>query len=253
MWQLMGERYKERVNVFERALRALSPPEGAPLRLGQPVRIDGDSREIPTVKMSYGEVPFIYLSAGIQKAISLAYILVWAFFDLMEKKGYHREDGQNKLVILVDEIEAHLHPKWQRKILPALLAALKDIVPASSFQAHIATHSPLVMASLETEYDYDADRIHVLSFHERDVTLESYPFVKQGTVNDWLESDVFGLGAARSKPGEEVLELAKDIQSDRTAKMDQVQRIDKELHNVLPDDDPFWVRWNRYLELRRNG
>ena len=45
-------------------------------------------------------------------------------------------------VALVDEIDLHLHPEWQRVVLPKLAKALP------SMQFIVTTHSPLVVASL---------------------------------------------------------------------------------------------------------
>jgi hypothetical protein len=45
-------------------------------------------------------------------------------------------------IFLLDEIESHLHPAWQRKILPAF----QKLFPKS--QIFVATHSPFVIASL---------------------------------------------------------------------------------------------------------
>jgi predicted ATPase len=44
-------------------------------------------------------------------------------------------------VILIDELEAHLHPKWQRTVVPLLRA----VFPQCQFV--VTTHSPLVVAS----------------------------------------------------------------------------------------------------------
>lgn len=46
-------------------------------------------------------------------------------------------------VVLIDEIEAHLHPRWQRTVVPLLRSAL----PRCQFI--VTTHSPLVVASAE--------------------------------------------------------------------------------------------------------
>lgn len=47
-------------------------------------------------------------------------------------------------VVLIDEIDLHLHPEWQRIVLPTLSAALPNV------QFIVTTHSPLVVGSLET-------------------------------------------------------------------------------------------------------
>lgn len=47
-------------------------------------------------------------------------------------------------VVLIDEIELHLHPAWQRSVLPRLLATFPNL------QFIVTTHSPLVLAQLNT-------------------------------------------------------------------------------------------------------
>lgn len=44
-------------------------------------------------------------------------------------------------VILIDEIEAHLHPRWQRTVVPLL----REVFPRAQFV--VTTHSPLVVGS----------------------------------------------------------------------------------------------------------
>ncbi len=49
----------------------------------------------------------------------------------------------NKGLVMVDEIDLHLHPKWQMSVLPTL----SSVLPKLQFIA--TTHSPLVVGSLE--------------------------------------------------------------------------------------------------------
>lgn len=51
----------------------------------------------------------------------------------------------NKGIILVDEIDLHLHPEWQMTVLPTLARELPNI------QFVVTSHSPLVASSLEPE------------------------------------------------------------------------------------------------------
>ena len=48
-------------------------------------------------------------------------------------------------VILIDEIDLHLHPKWQRLVVPSL----KKVFPNCQFL--ISTHSPHVITHVQTE------------------------------------------------------------------------------------------------------
>lgn len=49
----------------------------------------------------------------------------------------------NEGIVLIDEIDLHLHPAWQMKILPLLAKALPNI------QFIVTTHSPLIVGSVE--------------------------------------------------------------------------------------------------------
>lgn len=50
---------------------------------------------------------------------------------------------ENRGIVLVDEIDLHLHPSWQMRVLPLLAGTLKQI------QFIVTSHSPLVVGSLE--------------------------------------------------------------------------------------------------------
>lgn len=51
--------------------------------------------------------------------------------------------NKSSAVVLIDEIDVHLHPKWQRMIVPAL----EELFPACQFIA--TTHSPFVVQSVQ--------------------------------------------------------------------------------------------------------
>jgi predicted ATP-binding protein involved in virulence len=48
-------------------------------------------------------------------------------------------------VVMIDEIDLHLHPKWQREIIPKLIAVFPNI------QFIVTTHSPQVLSSVKRE------------------------------------------------------------------------------------------------------
>lgn len=50
---------------------------------------------------------------------------------------------ENRGIVMVDEIDLHLHPQWQMTVLPTLAGALPNL------QFIVTSHSPLVVGSLE--------------------------------------------------------------------------------------------------------
>ena len=90
---------------------------------------------------------------------------------------------------MIDEIDLHLHPSWQMRVLPTLSKALPNV------QFIVTSHSPLVASSLEwmnilvmkTEDDQasTAERIHH-SIHGQDA-------------DQVLLSEFFGLESTRAE------------------------------------------------------
>ena len=66
-------------------------------------------------------------------------------------------------ILLLDEIDIYLHPKWQRTLLPAMRKALPDV------QIIASSHSPFVISSCQ-----DA-RIHVLELDANGVAHARHP------------------------------------------------------------------------------
>ena len=64
-------------------------------------------------------------------------------------------------ILLIDEIENHLHPTWQRRVIPALLKHFPGL------QIFATTHSPFVVAGLK------AGQVHLLKRDENGVVTAS--------------------------------------------------------------------------------
>ena len=90
------------------------------------LRIDGEYRELQQ------------LSSGFASLIKLTQAIVSGYACFTNESNLRHVAG----VVLIDEIESHLHAEWQSKIIPILKAAL----PNTTF--YIATHSPIVLSQL---------------------------------------------------------------------------------------------------------
>ena len=153
------------------------------------------------------------------------------------------------MIFLIDELEAHLHPRWPRTILRALLEVVGEMHRGTAVQIIAATHSPLVLASLEPHFDHETDRLLHLELRDGRVVLEELPWAKEGDVSAWLVSNAFGLIQARSVETERAIEAAEAwMRGDTAALPDDLTTkgsIQKELARVLPSMDPFWPRATR--------
>jgi len=59
-----------------------------------------------------------------------------------------RDVFSQPIILLLDEVDIHLHPKWQRRILPAIQTLLPNA------QIFVSTHSPFVVGSVEDAWVY---------------------------------------------------------------------------------------------------
>lgn len=247
-WQNTPGKYP--FEIFKQILAQMSPPDMGPLIPDNPIRIPNDSREIPTIRYPYGVVPIINSSAGVSRIITLVYLMVWAWNEHKENCKLKGIKPDSRIVVMIDELEAHLHPKWQRTILPALISAQKFLADELEVQFIIATHSPLVMASAETVFNEKHDKLFQLKLDTNtgNAVLSEEAFIKYGQVNTWLTSPIFNLGQARSTDAEQAIENAKSLQLDDDPSDKDVQAAHQKLVANLAQNDPFWPRWIYFAE-----
>lgn len=235
------------------ALYALSPHSERELLLpGKPTRIPELSynRDIPTLRFPYGDVPITHCSAGVQRIVSLAYLLIWAWEEHVKIAESIRRPTAQSMVLCIDEMEAHLHPLWQRTILPAVMNAVQEIASEVQIQVLVVTHSPLVLASAEPIFDNDQDKLFHLYLENDSVQLDDMPFFKRGSIDQWLTSEVFGLAEPRSVEAENAIKAANEVQLEKDPSPVKVQNISDNLVKFLAPDDEFWPLWTYFAKQR---
>ena len=154
--------------------------------------------------------------------------------------------------MLFDEVESHLHPRWQRTILGALRDLGSALATDVTLQLVASTHSPLVLLSAEPWFDPEQDAWFDLDL-EGDpprASLRQRPFARRGTTGSWLTSEAFDLATDRSLEGEQAILRARKVLQQKDPELADVMRVHKELCSVLPDIDRFWVRWSAFVESR---
>lgn len=246
-WQNRPDRYPfaELCSVLE----TLSPPDMGVLRPGGIRNLPSSHLEIPTIQHPYGDVPITQTSAGIKRVISLAYLMVWAWNEHKKISEQIREEPQRRMVILIDELEAHLHPLWQRTILPALIKVGQALDSELKIQFIISTHSPMVMASAEPIFDEELDgQFHLAMSSNGEVTFEEKNFVEYGLIDYWLVSPTFSFKYPGSVPAETWIERAQRVQLQENPSVDEIKEISQGLSQNVSSTDPFWVHWLFFAE-----
>lgn len=230
-------------------LEELSPADFT-MRLDEPTRISiDDVRDIPTIRMPYGVVPVLHASSAIRRILSLAYCLTWAYSEHKKACDIRGIRSTSQMTFLMDEVDAHLHPNWQRKIMKALLDSIGEILglrTKGKVQIIASTHSPLVMASLEDVFDeskdkwldFDYENDGTISFTERE-------FEKLGTSESWLKSKAFDLKDSRSIESSEKIRQIYDLLKEKRSDKNRIRLLFNELVEKLSplDRELFLIRY----------
>jgi hypothetical protein len=118
----------------------------------------------PEFKTPDGRLPINVLSQGTQSVIQWLGILLIGYAEYYEfPKNLEEKPG----IVFIDEIDAHMHPSWQRRILPALSRNFPNV------QIFCSSHSPFVLAGLKAGQAHllrrdDKGKL-VVSRNERDI------------------------------------------------------------------------------------
>jgi len=163
---------------------------------------------------SYGKkFKFTELSAGYSAALDIIVDLILK----MQGKDKLNRVFNTPGIVMIDEIETHLHLKMQREILPLLTTLFPNI------QLIVTTHSPFVLNSLNNAVAYDLLR------HEEISDLTDYSY-------DALAEGYFGVELASGKLLESVARFEELSQKSSLSLLekDELKNIERDLDKV-PD------------------
>ena len=251
-WQL-DPTEAEAAQLFRAVLSEISPDRERPFALGPLGELFGWPGKLPTIHTPYSQHPvlFEFVSSGVRRMLGLTYALVWAWVEHKRAVRLTKNTATqaHQIVLLLDEIETHLHPKWQRQILPSLLKAVKTMTGAKMpVQIIATTHAPLVLASMETAFDVKTDRL--FNFEQNNaglVHVENVQWAKFGDASGWLTSPAFDMDSGYSNEAEVAMKAADDMMAGYLDELPEGLKTKAEIHaelrRTLDGGDPFWPLW----------
>ena len=157
---------------------------------------------------------FDIVSSGYRVVLAL---ICDVFSGIMTMTGCKAKDVINfNAIVMIDEIEAHLHPRWKLQIISGLRTALPNVTFI------FTSHDPLCIRGMyqgevmvlnrfnNREGQYDGS-----SMNEVVEQITEFPNVDALTVDQLLTSDLFNLYSADSKRMDKYLAHIADIVSNR--------------------------------------
>lgn len=161
-------------------------------------------------------------------------------FDLTRRLAIANPDSDNPIVdgvalVLIDEIELHLHPKWQRDVLHRLRGIFKEC------QFVVTTHSPLVLGEVE------ARCVRYLEFVDGRVSV-TVPTEAYGMDANRILQEFMGAPVRNRQVDRELHLLFELIDQER---FDEARSAIAALESKLGEDEPELTRASsliRFLE-----
>jgi predicted ATP-binding protein involved in virulence len=171
--------------------------------------VDKDGKPLRIDQLSEGERNSILLIADLARRFALA--------------NPGREDPlEGSGIVLIDEIDLHLHPAWQRGFLPALVATF----PRCQFL--VSTHSPQALSRITKE------NVFVLENFELRITPFTY-----GRDSNSILDEVMGVPERPEEVSAKIREVADLIDRDR---IKEARAELKALADLLGEQDSEVVR-----------
>jgi hypothetical protein len=174
-------------------------PDIEDIRVTAPTK--NNLRQTVELKTPYNWVTIHQLSLGYRTMVAWMVDLASRLFD-------RYPDSDNPLaepaIVLIDEIDLHLHPKWQRKIFNYL----DEKFPATQFI--VSAHSPLVVQSAPS----DANIVLLKREGDHVVIDQDIKSVRSWRLDQILSSDLFGVGSRSLEIETLMEERRKLIQKD---------------------------------------
>jgi predicted ATP-binding protein involved in virulence len=171
------------------------------------------------VKTPYGEIPLRQLSFGYQTMTAWLADMAWQLF-------MHFPHSDNPLrepaIVLVDEIDIHLHPRWQRE----LRELLTNHFPAVQFIA--TAHSPLM-----AQANMDENLIVVVRDDDGAAIRNDPMVVSTWRVDQVITSELFGLESPWPPNVDQLLEEQRSLTAKRTLTKKQKARLGEIQAKVL--------------------
>jgi predicted ATP-dependent endonuclease of OLD family len=168
-------------------------------------------------RTNYGEVSLHELSLGYKTLIAWMVDFAKGLLD-------RYPDSENPLaepaVCLVDEIDLHLHPKFQRNIIKFLT----ETFPNTQFI--VTAHSPLIVVAAE-EQPQDTNIILLKREGDQTVVVNDPVDVSKWSVDQILNSDLFGHVPSRSEPLTELRTERDTLLSKQALTATQKARLDE--------------------------
>lgn len=205
-------------------VRASTDRELGTRRVNPTLTIEKNGQSFKLEKLSDGEKILLMVVTDLARRLAILNPSVEEPTKVLEGKG----------IVLIDEVDLHLHPQWQRIVVPALTNTFPNC------QFIVTTHSPQVLSQVHKE--------NVFILEDSEVIEETpYTFGKDSN------SILYELMGVTERPLEVQKQLDECFQLIDDNKIEEAKIKLQKLTNLLGEDDPELVRAYTLIDFFNRG
>lgn len=148
---------------------------------------DRDDEQLVLQHPAHGHLPLAFLSEGIRNTVALVADVAHRCARLnphLGENAAHMTPG----ILLIDEVDLHLHPEWQQSIIRMLGIAFPHL------QLVVSTHSPQVLSTV------DVSAIRVVRFLNGSVQVSTPQFQTKGVESADVLAAIMGVDPVPKVP-----------------------------------------------------
>lgn len=212
------DRYERLLERFFEIVDRVTP--GMPIRFG---RVNPDTREV-TVITDDGEIPIEMISQGSVSLMGWIGVLLQRLYEVY---GDDADPTARYALVLIDEIDAHMHPEWQQSIVEGMTMIFPNV------QYVATTHSPLVVGGM------DARQVirYVRNGHGRVSRVEVTDEMLVGRADQILTGKLFGMKTTLDQQTQRAMDRYKVLlgtEARGPEEDEEFRRLHRELKFKIP-------------------
>ena len=160
-----------------------------------------------------GVLPLNSLSQGTHSILHSLFQIIFSFAKYYD---FRKDLAKMPGILLIDEIDAHLHPSWQRRFLPTLVKHFPHM------QIFCCTHSPLILSGLAV------GQIQLLKRKpEKSIVVSRNEYDVRGWSVDEVVRHLLDVTTPTDLGTEDLLRRLEDLQAIRNPSGDEKAELNK--------------------------
>ncbi len=193
------------------------------------IRYSATTKEVIATHKDQGDVPVSYLSDGVRNMLGMVADIAYRAVRLnphLVENAVKETSG----IVLIDEVDMHLHPQWQQLVLKNLTQAFPKI------QFIVTTHSPLIISEMKPAH------VHLIkqtedAHYTTENPAQSYGLTSNDILNEVMRDPSTATQISRNSEVEDALEEIHQLISvkEYESASVKIEELEEQLQGETPE------------------